>query len=380
MLFSFFSKTLRTEGEQEQEEYEFEAELFEEPVSESQATVQDQRISELEQKLLEKEEDCASLKRQLDIERFGIQRFSNDNSMISFYTGFTSYITFTTFFNCIKPATANMQSAYYVSSDAITLAGRKRNMLLIDELFMFLCRLKVGLLEQDLSVRFNCSVSTVSRKIVTWANFLYFALGSIPIWLPRDTIQELMPECFKTMYPRTRVIIDCTELRTQQPSSLVLNSQSYSHYKGTNTFKCLLGIAPHGAITFISSLYTGCMSDVEVTKLSGLLDLLEPGDDVMADKGFTIRKLLSEKGVTLNIPEFLSNKRQFTVSEIEHTEQVAKLRIHIERMNRRIKEFHLFDTPIPLSLAGSANQLWTVACMLALFKGPLVQAWSTQTS
>ena len=96
-----------------------------------------------------------------------------------------------------------------------------------------------------------------------------------------------MPECFKQLYPNTRVIIDCTEIRTQQPSSLVLNSQSYSHYKGTNTFKCLLGIAPHGAVTFISSLYTGCMSDVEITKLSG--------GDVMADKGFTLRKCLAEK-------------------------------------------------------------------------------------
>ena len=266
-----------------------------------------------------------------------------------------------------------MQSAYYAGSETRSLAGRKRNMLLIDELFLFLCRLRAGLLEQDLSVRFNFSVSTISRKIVTWANFLYFALGSIPIWLPRQTIQELMSECFKTLYPRTRVIIICTELRTKQPSSLVLNSRSYSHYKETNTFKCLLGIAPHGAITFISTLYTGCMSDVDVTKLSGLLDLWEPGDDVLADKGFTLQKMLAEKGVTLNIPDFLRNKRQFTVSEIEHTEQIAKLRIHIERMNRRIKENHLFDTAIPLSLVLSINQLWTVACLLARFKGHLVQ-------
>ena len=44
------------------------------------------------------------------------------------------------------------------------------------------------------------------------------------------------------------------------------------------------------------------------------------------------------------------------------------------------QEFHLFDTPISLSLAGSVNQLWSVAYMLALFKGPLVHAWSTPTS
>ena len=269
-----------------------------------------------------------------------------------------------------------MQSAYYVGSETISLAGRKRTMLLIDEFFMFLCRLHMGLLEQDLSIRFNCSVPTVSRKIVTWANFLYFVLGSIPIWLTKQQIDELMPECFKATYPKTRVIIDCTEIKTQQPSSLVLNSQLYSSYKGTNTFKSLLGIAPHGAVTFVSSLYTGCISDVEITKLSGFTDLIEPEDDVMADKGFTIKKLLEEKDVTLNIPPFLSSKGRFSESDIQNTEQIARLRIHVERMNKRIKENHLFDSPIPMSLAGSINQLWTVACLLANFKGPIVKAWS----
>ena len=124
-----------------------------------------------------------------------------------------------------------MQSAYHKAGDMISLAGRKRCTPLIDEFFMFLCRLRAGLLEQDLSVRFNCSLSTVSRKIVTWANFLYFALGIIPIWLSKSTIQELMPDCFKQLYSNTRVIIDCTEIKTQQPSSLLLNSQLYSNYK-----------------------------------------------------------------------------------------------------------------------------------------------------
>ena len=44
---------------------------------------------------------------------------------------------------------------------------------------------------------------------------------------------------------------------------------------------------------------------------SCLIDLLEPGDDVMADKGFTFKKMLEDRGVTLNIPPFLSSKKQF---------------------------------------------------------------------
>ena len=47
--------------------------------------------------------------------------------------------------------------------------------------------------------------------------------------------------------------------------------------------------SPHGAVTFVSTLFTRCMPDVEITNLSGLIDLLEDGDDVMADKGFTIK-------------------------------------------------------------------------------------------
>ena len=64
--------------------------------------------------------------------------------------------------------------------------------------------------KQDLAVRFNCSVATVSRKIVTWANFLYFTLGRIPIWLSKEIVDKYMPDCFRELYPSIRVIIDCT--------------------------------------------------------------------------------------------------------------------------------------------------------------------------
>jgi len=98
--------------------------------------------------------------------------------------------------------------------------------------------------------------------------------------------------------------VDCTEIFVQKPSSLVANTQFFSSYKSHATFKGLLGIAPHGAVVFVSSLYSGSISDVELTKASGLLDLLEAGDGVMADKGFAITKLLAERKCQLVIPHF----------------------------------------------------------------------------
>jgi hypothetical protein len=70
-----------------------------------------------------------------------------------------------------------MQSAYYQGSETLSLADGKRSMFLIDKLFLFLCRLHMGLLEQDLSVRFSISIQTVIKKIVTWVFLFVLCFG-----------------------------------------------------------------------------------------------------------------------------------------------------------------------------------------------------------
>ena len=62
-------------------------------------------------------------------------------------------------------------------------------------------------------------LSTVSRIILTWANFLYFMFGQIGIWTSKVQIDQNMPKCFKETYPCTGVILDCTEIKVQTPSS-----------------------------------------------------------------------------------------------------------------------------------------------------------------
>jgi len=181
-----------------------------------------------------------------------------------------------------------------------------------------------------------------------------------------------MPGEFKKRYPNTRLILDCTEIFAETPSSLLLQSQLYSSYKGNTTLKGLIGISPHGSITFVSSLYTGAISDKEITRCSGILDLVEAGDSVMADKGFDIEDLLREKNVSLNLPPFLESRSLFSATEVQQTKMIAKVRIHVERAIRRIKEYHIFDSDVPLSMLGSINQLYTVACLLTNFQGPLI--------
>ena len=94
-----------------------------------------ERIATLEAELEREKQKCAALQNQLTMERFGITRFTNDNKLISFYTGFATYAMFLSFYECIEPTAKNMQSIYYQASETICLSGRKRCMLLVDELF-----------------------------------------------------------------------------------------------------------------------------------------------------------------------------------------------------------------------------------------------------
>ena len=50
--------------------------------------------------------------------------------------------------------------------------------------------------------------------------------------------------------------------------------------------KSLLGITPNGAVSFVSELYSGSISDPDIVKKSGYLVYIQKGDVVMADKGF----------------------------------------------------------------------------------------------
>ena len=152
-----------------------------------------------------------------------------------------------------------------------------------------------------------------------------------------------MPKVFKQLYPTTRVIIDATELYIQQSSLPELQQLTISSYKNHNTYKGLIGISPSGAVTFVSKLYPGSISDKELTRRSGILDLLECGDSVMADRGFDILEDLAPIGVKLNIPPFLRGKSQLDSSELVETRRIASLRIHVERCMERIKNYHIFD-------------------------------------
>lgn len=202
---------------------------------------------------------------------------------------------------------------------------------------------------------------------ITWINFLYFKFKELNIWPSRAQVDAFMPRCFQA-YPDTRCIIDATEIFIQQPSSPIALQLTFSSYKNHNTLKGLVGITPSGAVCFISDLFGGNISDRELTTRCGIIDLLDPGDSVMADKGFTIADLLEPKGVALNIPS-MKTQDQFEEHEVVETRRIASVRIHVERAIGNLKNFHIFHS-IPNCMAGLANQIFFVCTIFTNFKKP----------
>lgn len=146
---------------------------------------------------------------------------------------------------------------------------------------------------------------------------------------------------------------------------------SYSNYKSRHTAKAVTCVAPNGALVYCSELYPGSTSDAAIVDHCGVLDMLKPGDMILADKGFNIFDKLPS-GVTLNIPPFLSSKSHFTKEEAQLCYKIGRSRIHVERANERIKNYCILDH-IPSQYRHLSTKIFQLCVALVNLQSPLLK-------
>ncbi|XP_077488064.1 uncharacterized protein LOC144098950 [Amblyomma americanum] len=314
-------------------------------VEDLKSQLHDVKVQALKEKL--KLKDCVSK----------VHDFVSDEKRLVFYTGFNSFKKFDAFVEHVECMYQTLKTG----------AGRPPALTMKEQLIAVLCRLRVGLLEQDLAYRLKVSVATVSAMYSFWVNFLYEMLIQVPMWPSRNTVDLFMPDNFKELYPSTRIVLDCTEIFIENPSDYKTQSDTFSSYKGHNTAKGLIGITPNGFVSFVSNLAPGRLSDREITRHSGLYELLEEGDSVMADRGFLIEDDLRQLGVKLNMPPMLNGRTQLSLADELATRQIASLRIHVERVIREVKNFRILRAVFPNVMAEKLNKIWKICCFLNNF-------------
>ena len=159
--------------------------------------------------------------------------------------------------------------------------------------------------DQDHVFRFSVHQPTISRCISKWIDVMYVQLKLVKWpereqlvkwpereqlvkWPEREQLVKTMPMDFRRHYKHYVNITDCFEVFVKRPTNLKARAQTWSNYKHYNTIKSLIGIVPQGVITSISKGWGGRASDVHITENCGLLELLQPGDVILADRGFNI--------------------------------------------------------------------------------------------
>ena len=152
-------------------------------------------LQELVEKLPVLENNMRTLKEECDHMQFRLANISHDMKIITFYTGFPSFGTLKACFEYLGPAVNHLSYKERNETDASS-SGRPHILPPMEEFFLVLVRLRLGLMEQDIAYRFNISQSTVSRIIITWINFMYLQFKELPLW-PKKVVTSYMPQTFK---------------------------------------------------------------------------------------------------------------------------------------------------------------------------------------
>ncbi|CAN9503059.1 unnamed protein product [Ophioblennius macclurei] len=295
-----------------------------------------------------------------------LQRVSRSPEDVQFYTGFSSTEHLMAFWDLIEPATTSIIRSDNRNSSCSAENQKDPNsptsMVPLDEFLLFLSYLTTGWSMTELSQHLNVCTAVFTRIVIDWANFLYGLLGSVRTWMSPEEVRAHLPREFADFFD-TQVVIDCVELHCATSSPAFHQQSLCPSHKSCCILKGVVGMAPHGAVMFVSTLCGPSASMREIFKQSGITSLLSPSMAVMADERHQIADLVP--GQVYRLPSGNDRKRNASKSH-------SALRVHVENLFLAIRENRVFLSHIPLSVSGSINQLFTVACLLCNYqRGPL---------
>jgi len=106
----------------------------------------------------------------------------------------------------------------------------------------------------------------------------------------------------------------------------------------------------------------------------GILNKLNPGDIVLADRGFDIADSVGMMGAELKIPTFTKGKKQLSGEDVEKTRRIANVRIHVERVIGSLRQkYAILQSTLPIdyvitsrenSCATTLDKISTICCAL----------------
>ncbi|XP_074096072.1 LOW QUALITY PROTEIN: uncharacterized protein LOC141525457 [Cotesia typhae] len=243
------------------------------------------------------------------------------------------------------------------------------------DIFITLKKIRLNESFAILADDFGISTSNISRIFTKTLPVMAEYLKDFIIWPSSARIKLQLPISFRSRYAAVESIIDYLEIEIEKSTDPVKQSLTWSEYK-CNTVKYLISCTPDGIVNFISPGFGGRTSDAEIVSQSGYLDCLKPGAAILADRGFKhIENFVVEKKCTLIRPPTVSSEKQPSHDEVLATKRIASLRIHIERLIRRIREFEICEphSCVNIKLISQMDNIMIIAAALTNLQGPLIK-------
>lgn len=269
-------------------------------------------------------------------------------------------------------ATSREYAAEEVGSVPRGAVGRGPSLDPINRLFLVLIWLRQGLSEPFLAILFGISQPTVSRYIRSTLPALSAFYRKLYPFPDLRTITQHAPAHFKKVIGTdVSWIIDSFEFNIQVTSNKAVQALTWStHYKA-NMGKVLVAVTPDGFI-WVSNVFGGRITDHELVKVSGFLDLLERGMHIVMDRGFTkIVFELLRRGCLGIAPSRLRKRSQFFEEEMSANTDTSNLRIHIERAIGMMTEFNILKIPMNVSTFDLVDHIFEVIRGLCNHRTPM---------
>lgn len=250
-------------------------------------------------------------------------------------------------------------------------SGLKRH-----SIFLILYKIKSSESFAKIGDLFEVSAATASRIFCQGIESISILMKNLVYWPDKMSIKRNLPIQFRATFSSVQSIIDCLEIEIQKPTKAVHQSLTWSEYKKCNTIKFLVSSTPDGFINFVSCGYGGRITDVALLEDCGYLDVLPGNCVVMADRGFKqIETLLNKNKCTLIRPPSVSTKEKMTKEEVILTKRIASVRIHIERIIKRIRDFKLLSphATVNSELVQTLDYAMIIACAIINLQNPIIK-------
>lgn len=245
-----------------------------------------------------------------------------------------------------------------------------------EHILLCLKKIRLNSTFSELEDNFGLSLSYGSKLFLKNIPLMASVLNSFIVNINNQSIKKTLPISFRHNYYNVTCIIDCLEIDIQKPSKALFQALTWSEYKKGNTVKFLISCTPNGLINYISPGFGGRASDVTILENCNFLDSLEPGNCILADRGFKhVDQILHIRGITMLRPPSVASGSKLTKEEVRQTKIIASLRIHIERVIRRIREFHMLKqhSVINTNFLRVLNDVIVIACALINIQDSLIK-------